>query len=77
MWYNIVMKMTRKSSTKQKKSELRGFKLGRAQFAKISAVEGVHLSDGMIRDFEEFDQDGLSAEERRLAIIKGYAKQSV
>ena len=76
MWYNIAMKMTRKPSTKQKKSELRGFKLGRAQFAKISAVEGMRLSEQMIREFEEFDQDGLSADERRRAIISGYAKTS-
>ena len=48
VWYNIAMKMTRKPSTKQKKSESRGFKLGRAQFAKISAVEGMRLSEQMI-----------------------------
>ena len=70
------MKMTRKPSTKHKKSESRGFKLARAQFAKISAVEGIMLSEQMIREFEEFDQDGLSADERRRAIISGYAKTS-
>jgi hypothetical protein len=70
------MKMTRKPSTKQKKGESRGFKLGRAQFAKISAVEGMRLSQQMIREFEEFDQNGVSADERRRAIISGYAKTS-
>jgi hypothetical protein len=71
------MRTTRKSSSKRLKSESRGFTLRRAQFAKISAVEGVKLSEQMLREFEEFDRHGLSAEERRRAIISGYAKSSV
>jgi hypothetical protein len=43
--------------------------LGRRQFGKISAVEGIRLSGGMKRAFAEFDRAGLSAEERRRSII--------
>jgi hypothetical protein len=43
--------------------------LGRGRFAKISEVEGVHLSGSMKRAFAEFDRQGLSAAERRRSII--------
>jgi hypothetical protein len=43
--------------------------LGRGQFAKISEVEGVRLSDAAKEAFAEFDRKGLPAEERRRAII--------
>jgi hypothetical protein len=71
------MKTTRKSPSSRLKGEARAFTLRRAQFAKISAVEGINLSEKMVREFEEFDKDGLSAEERRRAIISGHAKSSV
>lgn len=45
-----------------------GFTLGRKGFAKISAVEGIHLSSAMQQQFEGFDRKGLSAAERRQAI---------
>lgn len=44
--------------------------LGLHAFKKISAVEGVRLSPESERMFAEFDRQGLSAEERRLAIIE-------
>jgi hypothetical protein len=71
------MRTTRKSSSKRPQGAARAFTLARAQFAKISAVEGIKLSQQMVREFEAFDQDGLSAEERRRAIISGYSKSSV
>ena len=43
--------------------------LGRQQFGKISAVEGIRLSGTMKRAFAEFDRAELSAEERRRSII--------
>jgi hypothetical protein len=43
--------------------------------AKISSIEGVHLTDEMNRDFREFDRRGLSAEERRDAITRKYGKR--
>jgi hypothetical protein len=68
------MRTTRKCSSKRLKSQSRGFALGREHFARISAVEGIALTEQMLREFEEYDQRGLSAEERRRAIISGYAK---
>jgi hypothetical protein len=52
----------------------KGFKLGRRAFEKISAVEGIHLSGEMLKDFGEFDRKGLSAEARRKAIARKYGK---
>ena len=45
-----------------------GFTLGRGRFAKISAVEGIHLSGSMEKDLREF----VSAEERRKVISGKY-----
>jgi hypothetical protein len=49
--------------------------LGRQGFAKISAVEGIHLSTEMKQDFLEFDRKGLSPDDRRRAITKKYGKK--
>jgi hypothetical protein len=42
--------------------------------AAINAVEGLHLTEEMRRDFREFDRRGLSAEERRRAIAAKYGR---
>jgi hypothetical protein len=55
-------------------SAANGFTLGRRQFAKISAVEGIALTAEMKADFDLFDQQGLSAEERRSALARKYGK---
>ncbi len=47
----------------------RGFVLGRERFARISAVEGNALTDEMRATLERFDREGLSADERRRAIL--------
>jgi hypothetical protein len=43
--------------------------LTREEFAKISEVEGLRLSEPMQQAFADFDRRGLSPEERRQAII--------
>lgn len=48
--------------------------IGRSGFAKISAVEGIHLSPEMLADFREFERNGLSHAARRKAIIGKYGK---
>jgi hypothetical protein len=53
----------------------KGFVLGRDRFAKISAVEGVHLTPDMQQDLEEFDREGLSAAERRKRIALKYGRR--
>lgn len=50
--------------------------IGRANFAKISAVEGIVLSRQMEEDFHEFDRRGLSAAERRAALFRKYGRQA-
>ena len=51
-----------------------GFTLGRRSFAKISAVEGIHLGADMEQRFREFDRQGISASERRKSIVRALAK---
>jgi hypothetical protein len=48
--------------------------LDRAAFAQISAVEGVRLTPEMLALFEQYDRDGLSADQRRSAIVARFAK---
>lgn len=52
------------------------FTLGRDRFARISAVEGIALTDEMRAMLKDFDRDGLSAEERRRAILSRFAPRS-
>ncbi len=50
-----------------------GFVLGRERFARISAVEGIALTDEMRATLDGFDRVGLSAAERRRAILRRFA----
>ena len=59
---------------KQPKRSAKGYTIGRAGFAKISAVEGIRLTPAMAADFREFERKGLSPEERRKAIAGKYGK---
>ncbi len=51
-----------------------GHTIGRAGFPKISAIEGLHLTEGMVRDLDAFEREQLSPAERRRAIGKKYDK---
>jgi hypothetical protein len=59
---------------KPQKKASKGYVIGRAGFAKISAVEGVYTSPRMDADFREFERRGLSAEQRRKVISAKYGK---
>jgi hypothetical protein len=48
------------------------FIIGRERFAKISAVEGIRLTDAMKKRADDRKAKGLSAEESRRAIISRY-----
>jgi hypothetical protein len=48
--------------------------IGRARFAKISAVEGIALTPAMQKRAAEFERTGLSAKERRDTIIRTYRR---
>lgn len=52
----------------------RQFIIGRRIFAKISAVEGIRLTKEMEKDFQTFEQQRLPHKDRRLSIVKKYAK---
>lgn len=72
MCYNVMM-------AKQKKTVARGAKaggliVGRARFAKISAVEGIHLTPAMEKRAAEAGQKGLTADEYRRMIVRSYRK---
>jgi hypothetical protein len=56
------------------KSDKAGFVVGQANFAKISAVEGIHLKPAMKRRAAEAAGKGLSGEGHRDAIIRAYRK---
>ena len=49
------------------------FTLGRDRFSRIDAVAGITLTEEMRAAFGRFDRDGLSAEERRRAIIRRFS----
>jgi hypothetical protein len=51
------------------------FVLGRARFAKISAIEGIRLTPEMRQDLKDFDEQGLSAAERRKRIALKYGRR--
>lgn len=61
--------MVRLRSRTSTSNSTRGFVLGRDRFARISAVEGVVLTAEMREMLERFDREGLSAAERRRAIL--------
>jgi hypothetical protein len=64
----------KKAPSKPSRRTPKDFVLGRQHFAKISAIEGIHLTAEMEADFAEFDRLGLSPEERRKAILRKYGK---
>jgi hypothetical protein len=46
--------------------------IGRSAFARISAIEGIRLTDEMWSDFRGFDLKRLSDAKRRGAILRKY-----
>jgi len=63
----------RKRPPQRPKRPAARFVLGRERFARISAVEGVELSEDMRAMLDRFDREGFSAEERRRAILRRFA----
>ena len=65
--------------SKQRKSARNGektgqFIIGRERFAKISAVEGIELTEAMKKRADDKRAKGLSAEEYRRTIIGSHRK---
>ena len=62
-----------KKMSQTQKEGGRSYIIGRDAFAKISAVEGIALTEELRKDFKSFEQKSLSHKDRRLAIAKKYA----
>lgn len=52
-----------------------GLVLGLGAFEKISAIEGIRLTDEMKRDLHAFEQRGMSSEERTRFITEKYGRK--
>jgi hypothetical protein len=70
--YNDTVAKQRKKVAKGTK--VGGLVVGRALFAKISAVEGIHLTQIMEKRASEAGRKGLTAEEYRRTIVRSYRK---
>ena len=66
--------MAKQRKTAVKGTKVGGFVVGRARFAKISAVEGIELTEVMEKRASEAGRKGLTAEEYRRTIIRSYRK---
>ena len=66
------MSKPKQPGTKAKKKG--SFVIGRDNFGKISAVEGIRLTPAMKKRAAEAERKGLSAEEHRRTIMRSYRK---
>jgi hypothetical protein len=66
--------MSSQKKKPRKKASVSGHIVGGARFAKISEVEGIMLSEAMIKRAQTSAAKGLSAEETRKVIIRSYRK---
>jgi hypothetical protein len=66
--------MAKQRKVVAKSSKVSGFVVGRARFAKISAVEGIRLTEVMEKRASEADRKGLTAEKYRRTIVRSYRK---
>jgi hypothetical protein len=57
-------------------SRRKRFTLGRANFERISAVEGSRYSADMKKTFRRLDKHGASPAQRRLAMSRKYGRAS-
>ena len=71
---NVIDSIMPKQKRSTAKSAKSGFVIGRAGFAKISAVEGIRLKPAMKKRATEAATQGLSAEEYRRMIVRSYRK---
>lgn len=62
------------NSPKPTRKPSKPFKLGRAGFEKISAVEGIRFSADLKRTFRDLDRNGASAGVRRRTMASKYGK---
>jgi hypothetical protein len=58
-----------------RRSSATGLVIGRTAAAKINAVEGIRLTPDMRRMFKEFDEQGLTAPQRRRLLAQRFGKK--
>ncbi len=68
--YNVFVAKQKKPVAKG--SKVSGFVVGRARFAKISAVEGIELTDVTEKRASDADRKGVTAEEYRRRIVRSW-----
>jgi hypothetical protein len=66
--------MAKQRKTVAKGAKGQGLTIGRARFAKISAVDGIHLTPAMEERASDAGQKGLTREEYRRTIERSYRK---
>jgi hypothetical protein len=66
--------MAKQKNPAAKGTKVGGFVVGRARFTKISAVEGIELTEVMEKRASEAGRKGLTAEEYRRTIVRSYRK---
>jgi hypothetical protein len=66
--------MAKQKKTAAKGAKAGGFVVGREHFAKISAVEGIRLTEVMEKRAAEAGRAGLTAEEYRRTIVRSHRK---
>jgi hypothetical protein len=66
--------MAKQRKTAAKGAKGQGLTIGRLRFAKISAVEGIHLTQAMEERAMEADRRGLTPEEYWRTIERSYRK---
>lgn len=64
------------TSPSRQKLESKARTLGLAEFAAISAVEGVVLPPSSVRMFEDFAKRGVSPTKRRAAILRKHTPKT-
>jgi len=66
--------MAKQSKPDAKAGKVGGLVIGRARFAKISAVEGIEFTEAMEKRAAEADRKGLTAEGYRRTIERSHRK---
>lgn len=64
-----------KARVDKAKKQSGGLVLGLGAFEKISAIEGIRLTDEMKRDLHGFEQHGMSSEGRTRFITEKYGRK--
>jgi hypothetical protein len=67
-----MKKSGKPKTSKRPKPKARSLTIGLAGFAKISAIEGLHLTREMRATFNALKRQGVSPRQRRAAIVKKY-----